>query len=215
MEKIKTKIKLAIGAALKHEEIAQLKADIIKMEANLAPNPAPIPAQAPAPVTLSEVKTKDGKIISYEGELVEGTMVNVMDEATGLPIPAPNGSHELEDGTIITTEEGIVKSVKKVEAPAAVPAPSIEEMKTQLSAHKKEIESDYETKLSTQKKEFNDKLDELSKIVLSQAKIIDTFINTPIETVQMESQNPKGELSKEEYEKLSNFEKVKYNRSFK
>ena len=211
MENILSKFKLALGASLKPAEIAQLKADILKLEAVVNPE-APAAPAAPAPVALSESKTKDGKILSYEGELKETTMVNVMDEATGLPIPAPSGDYELEDGTVVTILDGIVTGIKKVEAPAAPAPPSVEEMKTQLSAHKKEIESDYETKLSTQKKEFNNKIDELSKIVLSHAKMIDTFINTPVETVNLADNKPKAELSEEEYNNLSNYEKVKYNR---
>lgn len=208
MENITAKIKLILGSSLKPEELTKLKADILKLEANLTP-PAP---DAPLPVTLSESKTKDGKILSYEGELKETTVISVMDEATGLPIPAPSGEHELEDGTMITVLDGVITAIKKVEAPAAPAVPTVEEMQTQLSAHKKEIETGYEAKLSSQKVEFNNKLDELSKIVLSQAKMIDTFINTPIETVNLAAKKPNDELTEDEYNNLSNFEKVKYNR---
>ena len=198
MENITAKIKLILGSSLKPEELTKLKADILKLEANLTPAPV---VPTPAPVTLGESKTKDGKILSYEGELKETTMVNVMDEATGLPIPAPTGDHELEDGTIVTITDGVVTAIKKAE--------------TQLSAHKKEIETAYEAKLSAQNKEVNNKIDELSKIVLSQMKMVDTFINTPIETVNLAENKPKTELSKEEYEKLNNWQKVQYNLSRK
>lgn len=214
MENLTAKIKLILGSSLKPEELTKLKADILKLEANLAPNPtpAPTPAPAPAPLALSEAKTKDGKIVSYEGELKEGAMVNIMDDATGLPIPAPTGDHELEDGTIVTIADGIVTTVKKVEAPTAPAPPSMEEMQTQLSAQKKEIETAYEAKLSAQNKELNNKLDELSKIVLSQIKMVDTLINTPIETVNLAENKPKTELSEAEYNALTNFQKVQYNR---
>lgn len=208
MENILTKIKLALGASLSPEEVTKLKSDILKMEANLAPaTPA-----VPTPVALSEAKTKDGKILSFEGELKENTMVSIMDEATGLPVPAPTGDHELEDGTIVTILDGIVTGIKKAEATEAPAAPSVEEMATQLSAHKKELESEFETKLSAIKKENNNKIDELSKIVLSHAKMIDKFINTPIETVNLADSKPKAELSEEEYNALDNFQKIKYNR---
>jgi hypothetical protein len=209
MENITAKIKLILGSSLKPEELTKLKADILKLEANLTPAPV---VPTPAPVTLGESKTKDGKILSYDGELKETTMVNVMDEATGLPIPAPTGDYELEDGTIVTITDGVVTAIKKVEAPAAPAPPSIEEMQTQLSAHKKEIETAYEAKLSAQNKELNNKIDELSKIVLSQMKMVDTFINTPIETVNLADNKPKTELSEAEYNALTNFQKVQYNR---
>lgn len=214
MENITAKIKLILGSSLKPEEITKLKADILKLETNLTPvAPAAPAAPAATPtVTLAEIKTKDGKVMTYEGELKEGTMVSVMDEATGLPVPAVTGDYELEDGTLVVITDGVITSIKKVEVPVTPPAPSVEEMTTQLSAHKKEIEKDYETKLASQSKNFDTKIDELSKIILSQAQILDKFINTPIETVNMASNKPAAELSLEEYNKLDNYEKVKYNR---
>ena len=194
MENIITKLKLAFNASLKPKEIAQLKADIIKLEANLVDAPI-VPA---APVA---VKTKDGKVLSFEGELKESTAVMIIDE-TGATTPAVTGDYELEDGTIVSITDGLVTAVKKLEAPK--PA---EEMAAQLSAHKKEIESDYSIKLSDQKKLFDAKLDELSKIVLSQHKMLDAFINMPFEEIK------EGEVKMKSIDEMTEYEFYKYQKA--
>ena len=57
-----------------------------------------------------EVKRKDGVVIYYDGELGVGTKLFVDAEMTQ---PAPEGEHELEDGTIVVVNaEGAIAEVK-------------------------------------------------------------------------------------------------------
>lgn len=57
------------------------------------------------------VKLVDGTEIRVEGdELVEGAAVYVVTEEGD--VPAPDGIHELEDGTKVETVEGLIKSVE-------------------------------------------------------------------------------------------------------
>lgn len=59
-------------------------------------------------------KLVDGTEIKVEGdELVEGAAVYVVTEEGD--VPAPDGVHELEDGTKVETAEGLIKSVEKIE----------------------------------------------------------------------------------------------------
>jgi TolA-binding protein len=58
-------------------------------------------------------KTKDGVSVVYE-TLEVGASVMVVD-AEGVEIPAPNGEHALEDGTVISTEEGKIVAIITVE----------------------------------------------------------------------------------------------------
>jgi hypothetical protein len=71
-----------------------------------------------------EAKLKDGTIVQYEGELNVGTKLNVID-AGGQVSAAPDGTHELEDGTMVTVAGGFVTDLKtpegtQAEAPVAV-----------------------------------------------------------------------------------------------
>ena len=55
-----------------------------------------------------DAKLKDGTLVKVLGDaLVEGVKVMIVD-AAGAEVPAPNGSHELEDGTKFEVLEGIV-----------------------------------------------------------------------------------------------------------
>lgn len=66
-----------------------------------------------------DAKLKDGTIVSYDGETpMPGMPFFVVDEA-GNKLPAPDGEHELEDGTIIVVSGGMIAEVKPSEAPAA------------------------------------------------------------------------------------------------
>ena len=63
-----------------------------------------------------EAKLKDGTVVKVEGEsLAEGAKVVVVTEEG--EIPAPNGVHELEDGSKIETVDGLVKSIVAAEVP--------------------------------------------------------------------------------------------------
>jgi hypothetical protein len=75
-----------------------------------APAPA-AEAVAPAVVEAKEVTLKDGTKVVIEGE-----MVSVVGP-DGAKTAAPDGEHELADGTKVTVKEG--KLVPAVEAPAA------------------------------------------------------------------------------------------------
>ncbi len=58
-----------------------------------------------------EVKTKNGVVVTIEGDLVEGAIARVGEDF------APAGEHELEDGTKITVdEEGKIVKIEKIEA---------------------------------------------------------------------------------------------------
>lgn len=61
---------------------------------------------------MAEAKLADGTIIQWEGDLVEGAAINVIAE-DGNTTPAPDATHELEDGTKVTTVGGLVTSIEK------------------------------------------------------------------------------------------------------
>lgn len=73
-----------------------------------------------AEVKLSEVKLKDGTILSIEGEApAVGAAVQVV--AEGGNVPAPDGEYELEDGSKITIASGKISEMKPADKPADKP----------------------------------------------------------------------------------------------
>jgi hypothetical protein len=61
-------------------------------------------------VTFGEATLVDGTIVKWEGELIEGTaLVVVMPEGE---VAAPDGIHELADGTMIETAGGLVVNIQ-------------------------------------------------------------------------------------------------------
>jgi hypothetical protein len=68
-----------------------------------------------------EATLVDGTIVSVEPALEVGAVVSVIGEG-GEMLPAPDGSHELQDGTLVTTEGGIIVEVIAVQEAPAAPA---------------------------------------------------------------------------------------------
>lgn len=66
---------------------------------------------------FNDAKLADGTLIQWEGELGEGTAIMVID-TDGNTTPAPDATHELSDGTQVTTVGGLVTKIepKKEEA---------------------------------------------------------------------------------------------------
>jgi len=76
-----------------------------------------------------DAKLADGTVIKVEGDsLVEGAKVIVV--TPDAEIPAPDGVHELEDGTKVETKEGIIAKIEEVVSEDEGEKPEIEiEMK--------------------------------------------------------------------------------------
>lgn len=67
---------------------------------------------------FAEAKLVDGTVIKVEGDMAEGAAVKVVTEDA--EIPAPDGVHELEDGSKVETKDGIIVKIEKVEAEPSV-----------------------------------------------------------------------------------------------
>ena len=65
-------------------------------------------------VEMATATLVDGTIIEWEGELAVGTAVFVQ-TGEGL-IPAPDATHEVEGGMLVTTEGGVVTEIVEVES---------------------------------------------------------------------------------------------------
>ena len=69
-------------------------------------------------VKMETATLVDGTIIEWEGELAVGTAIFVQ-TGEGL-IPAPDATHEVEGGMLVTTEGGIVTEIVETEAEVVV-----------------------------------------------------------------------------------------------
>jgi prophage DNA circulation protein len=63
---------------------------------------------------FENAKLVDGTIVQWEDELTEGTALNVVD-ADGNMMPAPDGAHEVDNGSIVTTVGGLVTKIEQKE----------------------------------------------------------------------------------------------------
>ena len=75
--------------------------------------PAPAAEMAAPAVEAKEVTLKDGTKV-----VIEGDVVSVI-AADGAKTPAPDGEHELADGTKVSTKDGKLVPAAPTEAPAA------------------------------------------------------------------------------------------------
>lgn len=97
-------------------------------------------------IAFETAMLKDGTIVKWEGELSVGTIVMV--ETAEGDIPAPNATHELEDGTLVTTLDGIVTEIVKPEMETPEVEISVEAEEFATVSHFNEVVESLESKIS-------------------------------------------------------------------
>ena len=111
-----------------------------------------------------DAKLVDGTAIKVSGEgLVEGAKVMVV-TAEG-EIPAPDGVHELEDGTKVETKEGIIAKIEEVvaESPAMDgPEVEIEVSKDGMSKEMVDMLKEFIYKMGDKVKKMEEQMSSLS-----------------------------------------------------
>jgi hypothetical protein len=105
---------------------------------------------------FNDAKLADGTLIQWDGDLAEGVAIMVID-TDGNTTPAPDATHELEDGTLVTTTGGLVTKIEpssevEVEVEAeevveAAAAPDMAAYEERMMACEKKI-SEMETKMA-------------------------------------------------------------------
>lgn len=133
------------------------KEAILKIRALFEDMPQPMPEEEQLPMEMSEYSLLDGTKVMIDKLEVEGK-VQLEDGS-----PAPDGEHELADGTKIVTEAGIIKEVKAKEEPS---------VEVEIEAEKKmeekmaEVVAEFQSKidaLATEKAALEAKLAEIEK----------------------------------------------------
>jgi preprotein translocase subunit YajC len=73
------------------------------------------------PQKFVEATLVDGTVVSVEPAVEVGAVVSVIGDG-GEMLPAPDASHELQDGTLVVTEGGIIVEIVAVAEEPAAPA---------------------------------------------------------------------------------------------
>lgn len=173
--------------------------------------------------TPNQVNTADGKVLKFEGDLAVGVAVTLVD-ANG-EVPAPAGDYTLEDGSIVTIDD---KSTVGEIATADEEKKEGETMmsKVEFATLVKDLpkKSDF-NKLNAEIKKVKAE-NEAYKIKLSKQEVllgdlvttVDAFMNLPTDNAIEEGGTTTvefKELAAEEIEKLTSFQKVKYEKKLR
>jgi hypothetical protein len=97
-------------------------------------------------VAFETAMLKDGTIVKWEGELSVGTIVMV--ETAEGDIPAPDATHEIEDGTLVTTLDGVVTEIVKPEMETPEVEISVEAEEFATVSHFNEVVESLESKIA-------------------------------------------------------------------
>jgi hypothetical protein len=97
-------------------------------------------------IAFETAMLKDGTIVKWEGELSVGTIVMV--ETADGDIPAPDATHELEDGTLVTTLDGVVTEIVKPEMETPEVEISVEAEEFATVSHFNEVVESLESKIA-------------------------------------------------------------------
>jgi len=153
--------------------------------------------------TFIDAKLVDGTIIRYE-KLEVGMPLLVIDEA-GNELPAPDGEHELEDGTKVTVESGIITEIatKEEEAPEVEEMPIEQPMaavetisKEEFEALKSEVDS-----LKTLFEEFTKANESLSADNVAMKEIVKETFSIVEKLAKVPSDNPVSVRSNNPFKK--------------
>jgi len=153
-------------------------------------------------VKMETATLVDGTIIEWEGELAVGTAIFVQ-TGEGL-IPAPDATHEVEGGMLVTTEGGIVTEIVEIEEEVEVAASefaTVESFNSLLDKFNEVVArlEAIEKKNVEQEAKFNSMKDIFSKTV----DLVEKVAELPSE----EPQKAPAKLSKKE-EQFANIMKI-------
>ena len=126
---------------------------------------------------FESAKLKDGTEIMWDGELAEGTAIMVVTD--GNQMPAPDATHELEDGTMVTTVGGLVTKIegkeKEVEIELAAPI-DMTKIEERMAACEEKMKS-METKMGEMFATIESKYEAVNKLNESKFEAIKVIVD--------------------------------------
>jgi hypothetical protein len=161
-----------------------------------------------------DAKLADGTAIKVEGDqLGEGAKVMVV--TADAEVPAPDGTHELEDGTKVETKDGVIVKVVEVagdsEAEAAPEAPEAEVMADAASGVDTEVEPPAVDAPATPGKEVEVELVDMLKSFIEQCSAKIASMESKMESVENQFAAFKKEPAAK---KIANGKTEKFNNQF-
>ena len=106
----------------------------------------------------------DGTVIKVEGDsLVEGAKVLVI--TADAEIPAPDGVHELEDGTKVETKDGIIAKVMEVASEGEDEAPEVAEVEAKemgMSSEMYDMLKEFVSKMGEKMSQMEQKMESMN-----------------------------------------------------
>lgn len=132
----------------------------------------------PVSVEMASAVLTDGTIIKWEGELAVGTAI-VVETADG-DIPAPDATHEVEGGTLVTTVGGIVTEIVEPTAEVEVEIEAAKEFATIEKFN--EVVLNLESKIALLTAQFESvvaKLEKQSEMFSKTVDLVEKVANLP------------------------------------
>ena len=142
--------------------------------------------------TFATVKTAEGVELTVEGELAVGSKVTMQD-TSGQLVPAPEGAHTLEDGTVIVILNGAISEINpKAEAPEVEVEVeqttadftnqfnTITEVLNSLTARIEGIEKTVATQNFAKVEDLNS----IKEVVTKTYAVVEGLVNTPAASVE-------------------------------
>ena len=138
------------------------------------------PAKEFASATLT-----DGTIIKWEGELAVGTAI-LVETAEG-DIPAPDGTHEVEGGMLVSTMEGLVTEIVEPEVEEEVELNAFDSAIESVNARVDEKIAELNAKIEALMSEKAQVREAMSKVVSLVEALAESPSAAPIETPKVAS----------------------------
>ena len=124
---------------------------------------------APESVEMASAVLTDGTVIKWEGELMVGTAVMV--ETAEGDIPAPDGTHEVEGGMLVTTVGGVVSEIVEPSEEIEVTIEASQEFATIEKFN--EVVTNLESKIAQLTEQFESVIAQLNKQSEAFSKTVD------------------------------------------
>ena len=142
---------------------------------------------------FESAKLSDGTEINWDGELSEGTAIMVVTD--GNQMPAPDATHELEDGTMVTTVGGLVTKIegkeKEVEVEVEMAAPiDMTKLEERMAACEEKMKS-METKMGEMFATIESKYEAVNKLNESKFEAIKVIVDEIAEEPAVAVEKPK------------------------
>jgi hypothetical protein len=151
-----------------------------------------------------EATLVDGTVVSVEPALEVGAVVSVIGDG-GEMLPAPDASHELQDGTLVVTEGGIIVEIVAVTEAPAEPAEAAAEPNKPAALSVDDIQAAVMAKVSQSIAErinsmkfaaakdvaaLKKETGELKKALVELADVFEAFVTAPVAEPKKKVSNP-------------------------